>query len=252
VKKLSLLVCLAACNGTETGNPPVIDFGNSGCRTKLYDVDKGIYPQSLDVGDDPLHEGLTCITFERSTALDYRFQVTNYESGCGADEGWKPAVELREDGVDLILQDSDCITASCLWCVYDLSFTVQFDQPPADGTVHLYQRGCSDEQRRPKSAFLPVRSQNSGAACNYQHSVALRERNLDVGGPRTMCEVVEGFGVPECRAGLSCHDLGDRAPGDFSGGQRCLATCQADRDCDSLSQCMDGVCQLEATGLSSN
>ncbi|MDB4989872.1 MAG: hypothetical protein JWN04_5050, partial [Myxococcaceae bacterium] len=51
---LSGLCLLTACNGTETGNPPVIDFGNSGCHDQSYgqslpkSSDQGVISQSLD------------------------------------------------------------------------------------------------------------------------------------------------------------------------------------------------------------
>jgi hypothetical protein len=245
---------LAACTGTDTGNPPVIDFGNSGCHDQRYGQSNAAL-QSLDKAvPAPLYKGLTCLAWQHVDPQTVRIDLTNYESGCASDQGWQPKAELREGGgLDLILQDKDCSTAGCFWCVYDLSFTVQLDQPPGDGEVRVYQQGCGEDAKREKRATLALASQSAGAVCNYAHSVALFERSGDAGGKRMPCGDHLGSQSPiACLPGNLCVDVGPRPPGDFSGGERCLPVCTTNTDCDTLTSCESGVCKLTTTGLISN
>jgi len=261
---LTLLSCLllAACTGTasesgtergtETGNPPVIGFGNSGCHDQAYD--KGRVLQSLDPSTpDPLYKGLTCMTWHSAEANRLQIQLTNYESGCGSDlGGWTPRAELRDDGgLDLVLEDDECATAGCGWCLYDLTFTVAVDEPIPNGEVRIYQRGCGEASKQQKRATLALTSQPSGAVCNYAHLAALTWKNGAPGTERTPCNTTAPQGQ-QCNANLTCTDLGERAAGDFSGGERCLANCTEDSGCDSLSRCEEGVCKLRVGGLLSD
>lgn len=52
-----------------------------------------------------------------------------------------------------------------------------------------------------------------------------------------------------CPEGYACTDLGATENGDYSKGERCLATCVRDTDGDALSRCETGMCKLSATGL---
>ena len=129
VALVSAVSALAACTGTDTGNPPVIGFGNSGCKkgtsSALQSVDKGT--------PDPRYEGLTCLTWQHVDQQTVQIDLTNYEAGCEADKGWRPEAQLRADGgLDIVLRDDDCSQAKCGWCIYDLSFTVRSGEVVAD------------------------------------------------------------------------------------------------------------------------
>jgi len=247
------LAWIGGCTGTDTGNPPVIGFHSSGCKSKQT---SGLVLQSLDEpmkGAEPLYTGLTCFVWERLDEDTLRIDLTNYESGCGAEQGWQPRAELAKDGsLELILQDSHCANASCGWCIYDLSFTVELEEAVRDGEVRLFQRGCDDALRHEKRAFLRLASQPSGAACTYAHYYALQDSPAQAPDhARGLCGPTEA-GEPNrsCSEGLRCTDLSKSAPTDHHGGPRCLSECQVDADCDALSRCEGAVCMLSATGLS--
>lgn len=259
---LSGLSLVAACSGTDTGNPPVIGFGNSGCHDQAYgqglheSASTGLILQSLDMPTlvpDAQYKGLTCLAWQRVDASSIRILLTNYESGCGSELGWVPKAELLDDGtLDLVLEDSDCSQASCGWCLYDLSFTIELKDRAADGPVRMSQRGCQVDALETKHAVLALASQPSGAVCNYANSSALTWKGGDDGSKRMPCGAATGAaGAVTCQAGLQCIDLGTQPAGDFSGGARCLPSCSSDADCDALSSCQAGVCKLRATGLSS-
>jgi hypothetical protein len=249
-KRVSTLVfslsVWAGCTGTETGNPPVIDFGNSGCLAHGA-VDKGVLLQSLDE-PGPSYAGLTCLSFEGAENQTVRIDLHNYESGCSTDQGWVPHTELRDDGgLDIVLQDNDCSVAKCGWCIYDLSFTIRLDAPLPDGEVRVYQQGCGDTSRQEKRAVLALASQAEGAACSYAHGGALSWLAKGKGERGMPCNLTSSQGGVRCDEGLVCSDVGpvDQA----SGGTRCLPACSSDADCDALTACQAGVCRLTATGL---
>lgn len=243
-----LLLGASACAGTETGNPPVIGFTNSGCHDQAYD--KGITQSLEPMTPNPLYKGLTCFHWQRGEDDTVRIDLSNYESACGSDMGWKPQLERRDDGgLDLILQDDSCAAYRCGWCLYDLSFTIELERP-IDGEVRLYQRGCAEQDAHLKRATLPLATQASGTVCNYTHAVALEMKNGAPGTDRTPCGPTSR--TPTCDADLVCTDLGSRPTGDFSGGARCLASCTADTACDALTSCQDGVCRLREIGVSSS
>jgi hypothetical protein len=252
---VSAVSALVACTGTDTGNPPVIDFGNSGCHDQTYAAASAL--QSLDKSvPDPLYKGLTCLTWQHVDPQTLRIDLTNYESGCGTDDGWTPLAKLREDGgLDLVLQDDDCSQAGCGWCIYDLSFTVQLDRPLRDGDVRVYQQGCGDEAARPKQATLALSSLASGAVCNYSNGNALFWRGHDEGGSRMPCLTNPDAQQTriDCQPGLVCTDLGESNPIEAANaGTRCLPSCNSDADCGELTSCQQGVCKLTTRGLSSN
>lgn len=251
---LSALACTSGENGTETGTPPVIDFHNSGCKGH---ASSGLTLQSLD---DPargsLYDGLTCFVWQRTSDDELQIELTNYESSCGSESGWTPQVEQAADGaLELVLHDRDCSQARCGWCIYDLSFTVKHEAiASTDREVRLYQRGCGEERRQGKRAYLPLASQASGAVCNYAHSSALTWTQQPQGhGAHTLC----GDGGPsgrdnKCDDGFTCTTLPSPSASDFSGGDRCLANCQSDAECDALNHCDQSVCRLRVIGLQSD
>lgn len=254
VALVSAVSALSACTGTDTGNPPVVDFGNSGCK-------KGLSSGALQSVDkatpDPRYEGLTCLTWQHVDDKTIKIDLTNYESGCEADKGWKPQAEVRDDGgLDIILQDDDCSQAKCGWCIYDLAFTVHVDMPLGDGEVRVYESGCKEGAPHVKRAALALASQSSGAVCNYANRNALAWPGAGAaGGNRMPCATGATAGPQSvsCQAGLVCSDLGESVPVEAANaGARCLLACTSDTNCDELTSCQDGACKLKARGLSSN
>jgi len=251
---LSGVSALAACTGTDTGNPPVIDFGNSGCHDQRYAAASAL--ESLDKSvPDPLYKGLTCLTWQQVDPRTVRIDLTNYESGCESDRGWTPRAEQRPDGgLDIVLEDNNCIAAACGWCVYDLSFTVQLDEPVTDGEVRVYQRGCEKADASQKAATLALASQPSGAVCDYANRHALNWRGADPGGPKMPCFTAPtpGQQAITCQPGLVCTDVDQTASSSANGGELCLSVCTSNADCDGLTSCESGVCKLRERGLSSS
>ncbi len=244
-------LALTACVGTDTGNPPVIDFGHSGCHSDA--TDKGMHTGALDqAGPDPLYNGLTCMVWQRPQADTLQVKLINYEAGCHSDSGWEPRTQLDANGeLALILHDSDCASASCGWCQYDVSFSVRIPSSMSDGVVHVYKEGCGDERRAIRSAWLPLSSsaEHAGTACDYALRYAVEDQNYGYDLPRTICNTKgERQPVSGCATGKTCTDL---TPGLSYPDERCLAQCTSNSDCDSLSSCLDGVCKLSASGLRS-
>ena len=238
------LVALGACTGTETGNPPLIDFGKTACKAldKLAKERPAESTDTTSVLIDPLYDGLTCFVWERIDAQTLRVDVTNHVTGCGSDLGWTPRLKLSDDGaVELILDDDDCTQARCGSCIYDLSFTVQLDEDMRDRPVRFYELGC-EQNPTPMRATLPLSSQASGAVCTHTSGSALAQR----GGHSSLrmpCGKLFNGTEATCNDGLLCTEL--------AADQRvCLAQCQSDTDCDKLSRCDGSVCRLSATGLS--
>jgi hypothetical protein len=234
---------LAACSGTDTGNPPVIDFRNSACHDQSYDVDKDAILQSLDEGPlvpDEHYKGLTCLVSERRTDALHLF-VSNYVAACAEGVNWKPRVEERSDGgLDLILEDDDCQVGRCGSCLYDLDFELPLELASAR-EVHVYQQGCGSERHE----IAATLSKPNGVACDYISTSALVFRARDETGERMLCGTDSSFGeLGPCDANLACTQLDTAQP-----YGRCLRTCTTNTDCDALSQCTTGVCQLKATGL---
>jgi hypothetical protein len=258
VALVSAISALAACTGTDTGNPPVtgnppgVGFASSGCKKAslgaLQSVDKA--------NPDPRYEGLTCLAFQHLDDNTIRIDLTNYESGCESDKGWTPRAQQRADGgLDIILQDADCSQAKCGFCLYDLAFTVPLELGIEDGEVHVYQQGCDGVEPHEKWATLAVSSQNSGAACNYANRNALSWQGAGTAGSKRMpCSTsASSSPVPSvCQSGLVCSDLGESVPVEAAnGGTRCLPSCRADADCDELTSCQEGECKLKARELMS-
>lgn len=232
------LLFLAACSGTDTGNPPVIDFRNSACHDQTYSRDKDAILQSLDDGSlvpDPKYKGLTCFAFEQD-AHALHLLVSNYKSGCESQLGWTPRLEERADGgLDVILEDRNCVTAACGWCLYDLSFDLPLELA-INREVHLLQRGC--EGAHPELSAQLALGQQDGVACDYTDANALAWRGRGGTSERMLCSE-----TGTCDSGLTCTTIGADTRG------RCLRNCDDDTECDTLSQCTAGVCQLSATGL---
>lgn len=254
--RTSLLLMLSAvaptCTGTDTGNPPVIDFGNSECGERYAQHTKGIDLRAggASVAMDPLYDGLTCLAFQRVDDASVRIDVTNYITGCGAERGWKPRVELTPEGtLDLILQDSDCAVAACGSCVYDLSFTVGAEALTEDREVRLYERGCVGLGLLKLRASLPLASRQSGAACKYtSFGGLLRLGHANTCSLRMPCAALDAEEpVPTCQGGLVKADIGPLQS--EQPDERCLEPCTSDTDCDALSRCESGICHLSATGL---
>jgi hypothetical protein len=236
---LSCLPLLGACVGTETGNPPVVGFGNSGCKTLGGNTKQ--LPTAQGVVTDPLYSGLHCFVWERVSPTQLKIDVTNYASGCGAEAGWKPRAELDDDGsLSLVLEDDDCAIAGCFSCLYDVSFTVELPADSRDREVRFYEQGCEGTPR-PRRATLSLASEDSGAACTYTDRAALASRG-GRSGPRMLCGSVFGQESVACDPGLVCSDI--RANQGI-----CLESCQQDDDCDSLSVCQDGLCRLGTPAL---
>jgi hypothetical protein len=238
--KTHLLFCcgITACVGTDTGNPPVIDFRNSACHDQSYTENKDAILQSLDEAPlipDPKYKGLTCFAFEQD-ANAIHLLVSNYKSGCESQLGWTPRLEERSDGgLDLILEDRDCATAACGWCLYDLSFDLPLELA-SDREVHLVQRGC--EGAHPELSAQLALTQQSGVACAYTDANALAWRARGGTSERMLCGE-----TATCDIGLTCTTVDTDPRG------RCLKTCTTDANCDALSLCTASVCQLKATGL---
>ncbi|MET0286476.1 MAG: hypothetical protein ABW352_18485 [Polyangiales bacterium] len=228
---------LAACSGTDTGNPPVIDFRNSACHDQSYTGDKDAILQSLDEGPltpDARYKGATCVVSERREDALHVF-VSNYEAACAEGVDWKPRVEERSDGgLDLILEDDACQVGRCGTCLYDLDFELPLALSTAQ-EVHIYQQGCGD-QRHEIAAPL------DGVACDYTSVGALVFRARGETGERMLCgDGAHGVWGP-CDDGLACTEVGTQYG-------RCLRSCTQDADCDALSACDGSVCKLKSTNL---
>ncbi len=237
---------VVACTETDSGNPPVLDFATSGCKTNSEKARPG---QSSDVTagfENELYDGLTCLVWSRPTEDTLHVDITNYATGCFVDKGWSPRARRTGDGaLELVLKDDECAVAACGSCLYDLSFQIEIDNE-ADLPVRVFQEGCEDQTPSP-TAVLPLSSQMSGAICAYLQSGALQWHASTKGtiGQRNMPCSHEGDGgvtSTSCVNGLACTEL-------EAGHQLCLASCQTDANCDSLTRCEAGVCKLSTTGL---
>jgi hypothetical protein len=136
----------------------------------------------------------------------------------------------------VILEDRDCTTAACGWCLYDLSFDLPLELA-ADRQVRLLQRGC--EGTHTELAAELALTQQAGVACAYTDANALAWRAR--GGPseRMLCS-----DNTTCDPGLTCTTI------NTDPRARCLKNCTTAADCDPLTECTANVCQLKATGLS--
>jgi hypothetical protein len=243
------LLSLAACTGTDTGNPPVIDFRNSACHDQSYSTNKDVILQSLEEGTlvpDPRFKGLTCFVSElRADSL--HLLVSNYMAACGSEGGWTPRVAERSDGgLDLILEDADCAVAKCGWCLYDLSFDLPREYATAR-SLHLYQQGCDGDPMEITTQL--ALTETEAAACAYTSANALMWKGRGDTGERMLCgSWPDGYETGTCDLGLTCSEL-TSDPTWRQGGGRCLRNCATDIDCDGLSVCTSGVCQLKATGV---
>lgn len=253
--RVALLMCcgvLVACEGTDTGNPPVIGFENSDCKDGASD--KGISRQSsnLDASlNDPLYDGLVCFAWKRLEHDQLRVTVTNYRSGCGAEHGWSPKVELREDGgLDLVLQDDECSTAACGSCRYDLAFTFELPETVQRMSLpaRIFERGCPGEHSALR-ALLPLGTSSEGSVCGYSTGHWIPSAETDRGEPCDLVPVSPDAHVRACAAGLQCVDLGQKSADGLSGGTRCLTPCESDAQCDRLTQCREGFCKLPSVGV---
>jgi hypothetical protein len=247
---LLLLSSCLACVGTETGNPPVIDFGNSGCHDAT--VNKGIDPQSSVPVADPRFAGLTCMIWDKPAEERLNVRMTNYVAGCHADDGWHPRTKLHDDGrLDLVLQDEDCSIASCGACLYDVAFSIELAETDMDREVRLLQSGCPENTPHVSEASLALSSAAQGYACEYTPVGALLWRSgVTQPAQEHMPCGVNGAGTQSvtCDAGLVCTVVGAYGTGE---DRRCLRSCQTDADCDAVDRCIDAVCKLGATGLTS-
>jgi hypothetical protein len=233
------LVLFAACTGTDTGNPPVIDFGNSGCHDQGYKLSKSDQPAYQP---DSHFRGLNCLTWERTDRGNLRISATNIDAACGSSGGWRPKIVRRDDGgLDLVVQDDQCETAGCdSGCLFDVSVTIPFDSTIEDSLVRAYKHGCDDVAAQGFAEFeghLALVSQASGAVCRYATYNKVEIANSG-GQERGRCN-----NDMSCEPSNTCVNLGSHL--------LCLRACQTDSDCDTLSRCDGAVCQLSATGLTS-
>jgi hypothetical protein len=233
--KRALLLALASCVGTDSGNPPVLDSGSSGCHDQSYRINKA---DMASYTPDSRFRGLNCIVWERAEG-ELRLSATNIDAACGSEDGWRPYVARRGDGgLDLVVHDDECATAGCdSGCLYDVTVTIPYERDLADSLVRAYKNGCDDvdsqgfEMLQGSVAF----SQTSGAICRYA-SYSKVAISGSTGQERGACDQ-DGA----CDPGNTCVNLGPNT--------LCLRACQSDADCDALSRCDGTACQLSATGL---
>lgn len=243
------LLCLgavAACTGTDVGNPPrggLADFETPGC--KHGDEAKALPPSVRGLAlNDSAYAGLTCFVWQRS-GEDLRIEVTNYAAGCGSDAGWKPSSRLRADGaLELVLDNPTCLSAKCGWCLYDLGFEVRDVGVMSQALeVHVLGDTCSDE-RSDLAATLAIDDAASGVVCSYANKWALDWHACELestGQERMPCGVCREPGSTTCAAGLTCTEVEPEH-------SLCLASCSSDADCAprDVLRCEDGVCRLPA------
>lgn len=241
---LPLSSCTVEPGGTDTGNPPLIDFDESGCKSHQYE--KELRSQSLETTsafENPLYDGLTCFVWQRLEAGSLRVQITNYADSCGADLSWTPEARVVDGELQLALMDTRCIVAGCGSCVYDLSYDVRVDTT-SDLAVSLEHEGCG--ATRKLTARLPLATQEAGSSCVYADHGALFWHAGTTGslGKRHMPCVTSPKDGPsqQCDDGLVCSAPSPERP-------ICLARCTSDAECDALTRCSDGVCQLHTTGV---
>ena len=122
------LISLAACTGTDVGNPPrgeLTRFDTTECKERLGSLaNKGIQPVPGWMPDARVYSGLSCVLWELDgEALHLR--LVNHGDGCGLDSQWKPRVLAREGGIDLQLARTECLEAGCFGCLYDLAFDLR-------------------------------------------------------------------------------------------------------------------------------
>lgn len=246
------LLQLVACMGTDVGNPPrggLSSFDTPGCKT-IANGDKGADPPLYSwLPDDERYRGLQCFLWDRQDDDKLRVRVTNYAAGCHADEGWQPrAIARSAREVDLVLENRQCLSAGCGWCLYDLLFVLdaKLAGQPTLSLNLLQDPGCGDQRR--DSVTLPLGEHASGVNCSYANPHALNDWTFThgaAGKERMPC----GHSEPSvsCAAGLSCTAVDSE--GRYQDHKLCLAFCQNDADCrpSELMRCKDGACQLNGT-----
>jgi hypothetical protein len=242
-------ILVTACSGTDTGNPPLA-FDSSPCKSAALSqalMTKGIEPSAPI--RDPEHDGFICTLWERLDDDTLRIEFTNLTSGCGADQGWEPRIKEGGAGkLDIYLDHTDCVFASCGYCVYDVSFEVRVPTQTTELAVQLFGDGCDGPAPLRRSATLPLTAQRSGALCTGYRPPTFAEAGISC---RPTSSSRWGYCSPDmqvapcsslrapCEDGLECTSVGDA-------GAICLPTCTSDADCKDAgpTHCEDGVCKL--------
>ncbi len=240
-----LLLCVCACSGGETGNPPAAldGFETPGCKSDL--VTKSDGASHALATNNPRYDGLTCFVWERLSEDSLRIEVTNHADGCGADQVWAPSADLNDAGeLELRLDNPSCARAGCVSCIYDLSFTVSVPEMTADLDVVLYGDRCDGPAAVEGRATLALTTANRGESCVYVDFGSARWSECMSGG--------NGRRFAPCVAIDDCLELGDHCEEGLVCGEavpgepRCFPRCDAEADCASYpgTHCQGGGCQL--------
>ena len=246
---LSLLGCLAACVGTDTGNPTRGGSGSeferprvSGCKSHGGQLSTGLAAQALTTSNAHDYDGLQCLRWERE-GNRVRFEAFNFTDSC--EVSFVGRVDAPRPGhVNVVLKNPACEIAGCGSCMYDAA--VEIDTVRAkladDAEVELRTEDCKGIQTRLASWQLAPGDGASALQCSYPRGADLIDhaRRQNLCGKREMpCRTSCGSKDVACDPGLVCG-----AAGEYS--STCLAECQSDGDCHlpEVMTCQQGVCRL--------
>ncbi len=252
------MLSIASCNGTETGNPPLVldSFDTTGCKSKenhasiklpsiaLKSVTKSDRQISEAAANEIRYSGRTCFVWERADEETLEIALTNYAAGCGSSKVWEPEVELADDGsLNLRMENPSCSGASCGWCLYDLAFSVRLRDMPDELAVKLLGSRCSGEAPLQHQTTLKLSGESPGESCEYANKYALAERCPTLsddflykpcGEPGSLC------GAPvTCPDGTQCSEVAE-------GDARCVPSCTSNADCAPYADthCKEQLCLL--------
>lgn len=230
----AVVMSCAGSGGTETGNPALVSFTSSACKSRPPEPGQ----QALVLADDA--EGLQCVEWVRGQGDALTLRLLNFPEACG--EKYDGAVHVAEQGaLELSLFKADCTVYRCGTCVFDFELELHGVPPRAPLELRTGSAICASEPTNWDDPLtLPIDAHDSGVSCRLLARSAVEQYGRERGtcGERNMpCGDCGGLDAQSCAQGLVCTSV---APSD----SRCLEACTTDADCQGgLTSCRDGTCQ---------
>src|SRR5664280_526750 len=235
---------MMGCNGTETQNPvnsgngPLIAFGNSGCKKEILSASSKevstfsqIDAGSPNFGDEVA--GLKCVAWEFTGTGRLKVNLINFEEACGAK--WQGDAQVEATGqLHLNLVNPQCMVAACGWCIYDWSFEVKGLPGGQTLPTTITIDTCPGRQDiKTSSVELPLGTEPSGIKCRYANFYAIdwQAASLNTRGTVGMpCDGTATSQGADASATGTCQ--GDLVCTDNDAAQEiCAKSCNADVDC---------------------
>jgi hypothetical protein len=244
--------CVAACGQDDGGQvkPSVsaTTFASSACKKDSAARSAMAHRYGLMViNNEAGLDGLRCVAWQRVGAGEFKIDLYNFDSACGAT--WAGDAAVAADGtLELHIDNPSCRMAQCGKCLYDWSFDVQAAIPANQATpVAITIDSCKGQQQTVQQSAA-LGAGDAGISCVFADYGSLTWQAEAAGtcgkaGMPCVGSLLCGTGsltsTGTCDSGLTCDSSA------AVNEPRCLASCTTIADCPRADawSCQSGLCR---------